>query len=46
VRVGDDVALCVEDDTAAETAVSLDLDHLALSLLDNGDELLLERGRS
>jgi hypothetical protein len=46
VRVGDDVALRVEDDPAAETAVGLDLDHLRLSLLDNGDELLLERDRS
>ena len=45
VCVRDDVALRVEDDPAAQTAVGLDLDHLALSLPDDGDELVLDRGR-
>jgi hypothetical protein len=31
---------------AEETAVGLDLDRLGLSLLDNGDELLLDRDPS
>ena len=35
----------VEDDPASQTAVGLDLDHLGLSLPDDGDELVLDRGR-
>ena len=45
VGVCDDVALRVEDDPTAQTAVGLDLNHLGLSLLDGGHELLLDRCR-
>lgn len=45
VRIGDDMALGIEDDAAAQTAVGLDLDHLRLSLPHHGHELLLDRCR-
>ena len=43
MRVGDDVAVAVKDDSRAQTAVGLDLNDLGLGLLDHDDELPLKR---